>query len=58
MGFYHAIPANVCGDARDELVLWDPTARDVYIYTPSPLDATAYRGYAAGPRQYNPRLMD
>ena len=58
MGFYHAIPANLCGDDREELVLWDPTATDIYIYTPRPFDESAYRGYRAGPRQYNPRLMD
>ncbi len=58
MGFYHAISANVCGDDREEAVLYDPTARHVYIYTPKPLDESAYRGYVAGPRQYNPRLMD
>ncbi len=58
MGFYHAIPANVCGDTREELVLWDPTARHVYVYTPEPLNESAYSGYQAGPRQYNPRLMD
>jgi len=58
MGFYHAIPADVCGDDREELVLWDPTAHDIYIYTPKPLNESAYQGYAAGPRQYNPRLMD
>ena len=58
MGFYHAIPANLCGDDREELVLWDPTATDVFIYTPRPLDESAYRGYESGPRQYNPRIMD
>jgi hypothetical protein len=58
MGFYHAIPANLCGDEREELILWDPTARHVYIYTPKPLGESAYKGYVAGPRQYNPRLMD
>lgn len=58
MGFYHALPANLCGDQREELVLWDPTARHVYIYTPKPLDESAWGRYVAGPRQYNPRLMD
>lgn len=58
MGFYHAIPANICGDSREELVLWDPTAQHVYIYTPSPLNPSAYTGYQATPRQYNPRLLD
>lgn len=58
MGFYHAIPADLCGDEREELVLWDPTARHAYVYTPRPLDKSAYQGYQAAPRQYNPRLMD
>ena len=58
MGFYHVIAADVCGDSREELVLWDPTAAHITIYTPAPLDETAYAGYKPGPRQYNPRLMD
>lgn len=58
MAFYHVTAANVCGDQREELVLWDPTAAHVYIYTPAPLDESVYTGYEAGPRQYNPRLMD
>lgn len=58
MAFYHAIPADLCGNNREELVLWDPTARHVYVYTSKPLSESAYKGYEAGPRQYNPRLMD
>ncbi|HIQ23420.1 MAG TPA: hypothetical protein EYH34_19530 [Planctomycetes bacterium] len=58
MAFYHCIPANLCGDEREELVLWDPTAAHVFIYAPRPVDESAYHGYKAGPRQYNPRLMD
>ena len=58
MGFYHAIAADVCGDVREELVLWDPTAASIYIYTPTPLNESAYTRYEATGRQYNPRLMD
>lgn len=58
MGFYHAIPANLCGDDREELVLWDPTATDVFIYTNGQAGDDEYQGYHAGPRQYNPRIMD
>jgi hypothetical protein len=58
MGWYHAIPADVCGDAREELVVYNPWGRSVYIYTPSPFDDNRYSGYKPGPRQYNPRLMD
>jgi hypothetical protein len=28
------------------------------LYTPEPLDESAYGGYRPGPRQSNPRLMD
>ena len=31
---------------------------DKHVDTPKPLDQSAYRGYRAGPRQYNPRIMD
>ena len=58
MGWYHCISADVCGDAREELVLYNPWSSSVYIYTPEPLDENAYKRYRAGPRQYNVRLMD
>lgn len=58
MGWYHCIPANVCGDEREEIVLYNPWTPDVYIYTPAPLEPSAYRGYRPGPRQANVRLMD
>lgn len=57
-GWYHCFPADVCGDAREEVVLYDPQAASVFIYTPAPLDETAYGGYVHTPRQYNARLMD
>ena len=58
MGWYHCIPADVCGDGREELVLYNPWDRFVWIYTPAPLDEAAFNGYQPGPRQYNARLMD
>jgi hypothetical protein len=58
MGFYHVIPANLCGDRREELVIWDPTATHIYIYTPKPLDESVSPEYHHEPRGYNPRLMD
>ncbi len=61
MGFYHAIPADVLGDAREEVVLWDPTATEVFVYTPAPLAIDPFRdygGFQAGLRQFNPRIMD
>lgn len=58
MGFYHAIPANICGDEREELITWDPTAKTILIYTAGPLEDSLTPKYQHGPRQYNPRLMD
>ena len=58
MGWYHCIPADVCGDEREEIVLYNPWGRFIYIYTPWPLEDERFDGYRAGPRQYNVRLMD
>jgi hypothetical protein len=58
MGWYHCFPADVCGDGREEVVLYDPYGDAVYIYTPAPLDEAAYGGYRHTPRQYNTRLLD
>ncbi|MFB6219279.1 MAG: hypothetical protein ABEH77_08945 [Halobacteriaceae archaeon] len=57
-GWYHCIPADVCGDGREEAVVYNPWDDAVYVFTPAPLDEAAYGGYDPGPRQYNPRLMD
>jgi len=58
MGWYHCIAANVCGDEREEVVLYNPWDKYVWIFSPEPLKPAAFDGYKAGPRQYNPRLMD
>ena len=58
MGWYHCFPADVCGDAREEVVLYDPYGDAVYIYTPKPFHPNQYDGYVHTTRQYNARLMD
>jgi hypothetical protein len=58
MGWYHCIPADVCGDNREDIVVYNPWDRHVWIYTPAPFTEAAYTDYNAGPRQYNVRLMD
>ena len=58
MGWYHCIPADVCGDSREEILLYNPWDTSVYIYTPHPLTEDAYERYRPSPRQYNARLMD
>ena len=58
MGWYHCFPADVCGDAREEVVLYDPYSDAVYIYTSHPFDPDQFRGYQHTARQYNARLID
>ena len=58
MGWYHCFAADICGDEREEVVVYNPWDKFVAIYTPAPLDEDAYAGYRATPRQYNARLMD
>jgi len=59
MGWYHCIPADVCGDFREEAVLYNPWDSHIYIYTQDPLKSdSAEPHYRATPRQYNVRLMD
>ncbi len=56
-GWYHCIPADVCGDRREEVIVYNPWDTRVFIYTPHPATGDC-AGYRAGPRQYNARLMD
>jgi len=57
MAWYHCIPANVCGDGREELVLYNPWDPTVFIYTPHPLESAAFEGFRPDARQYNARLI-
>ena len=58
MGWYHCFPADVCGDGRDEVILYDPYSDAVYIYTPTPFQPDLFGGYQHTERQYNARLID
>jgi hypothetical protein len=58
MGWYHCIPANVCGDFREEVITYNPWDRYVFIYTQQDAADQQYQGYHATARQYNVRLMD
>ena len=57
-GWYHCIPADVCGDEREEVILYDPWSPEIYLYTPYPLATDAFLGYRPTPRQYDVRLLD
>ena len=58
MGWYHCFPADVCGDTREEVILYDPYSDAIYIYTPAPFHPDLFDGYQHTERQYNARLMD
>jgi hypothetical protein len=58
MGWYHCIAANICGDDREEVVLYNPWDMFVWIYTPAPTVHKQYQGYNPKPKQYNARIMD
>ena len=58
MGWYHCFPADVCGDAREEVILYDPYSDAIYIYTSTPFQSDLFGGYQHTERQYNTRLMD
>jgi hypothetical protein len=58
MGWYHCFAADVCGDQREEVVLYDPYSDQIHIYTAEPFAPDAFTGYRHTPRQYNARLID
>jgi hypothetical protein len=58
MGWYHCISADLDGDGRDEIVLYNPWDDQVHIYGARPAPGDHITGFAAGTQQYNPRLMD
>jgi hypothetical protein len=58
MGWYHCFPADVCGDGREEVILYDPNQDRVHIYTQEPPKDSAFAGYRHTARQYNARLID
>ena len=61
MGWYHCFPANVCGDGKEEVILYDPYHHTIFIYTADRAESTNdqhFSGYQHTPRQYNARLID
>ncbi len=57
-GWYHCIPANVAGDEAEEVILYNPWASEIFIYSSKTTDIEAFKGYQATSRQYNVRLLD
>ncbi len=58
MGWYHCIPGNLCGDTREDIMLYNPWDKYVWIFTPAPFNSGSFSSYKPSSRQYNVRLMD
>jgi len=58
MGWYHCIPGNYCQNSHDDLLLYNPWATDLFIYTTQSDTNTTFSGFKNTARQYNARLMD
>lgn len=56
MAWWHAIPADLDGDGREELIVYDPWRPEVFIYGHA--GASVDGPYAPSPRTWNARLMD
>ena len=57
-GWYHCIPANITGDTREEVIIYNPWASEIFIYTQQNSKKKRFEGFEATERQYNARLMD
>lgn len=58
MGWYHCFAADLCGEGREGVVLYDPYGDAVYVYAAVPLDPGQLDNYRHTAQQYNARLMD
>lgn len=57
-GWYHCIPADVANDKGEEVILYNPWACEIFIFTRQHSTTKKFKGYFATSRQYNARLMD
>jgi len=57
-GWYHCIPADLTGNAKEEVVVYNPWSTEIFIYTQPGSGSKEYRGFKSTPRQYNARLMN
>jgi hypothetical protein len=57
-GWYHCIPADVANDKGEEVIVYNPWAYELFIFTRQNSNANKFRGFQPSSRQYNARLMD
>ncbi len=57
-GWYHCIPIDIHESPAEELLIYNPWDRYVFLFTKTGQKGSALKKFMAGPRQYNVRLMD
>lgn len=58
MGWYHCIPGHYSQNKHDDILLYNPWAAEIFIYTTQSDLTTPFNGFKNTARQYNARLMD
>ena len=58
MGWYHCIPVDAFESPGEELAVYNPWDRYIFLYTKPGQEGSASKTFKPGPRQYNARLMD
>ncbi len=57
-GWYHCFPADVAYDRGEEIIVYNPWGHELFIFARQHSYSKKFKGYQAGSRQYNARLMD
>lgn len=57
-GWYHCIPANLYGDDRDEVVVYNPWDRYLFVYGNAKASQVNEPAFEPDRRTYNSRLLD
>jgi hypothetical protein len=57
-GWYHVIPVDLFESPGEEILVYNPWDRRIFLFTKAGRGGSALRKYVATPRQYNVRLMD
>lgn len=57
-GWYHCIPVHMNEAPREDILVYNPWDRRVFLFTREGTRSAPPLPFTAGPRQYNPRLMD
>lgn len=57
-GWYHCIPIDSFESPGEDILVYNPWDRYIFLYTKTGQDGSVLKSFSAGPRQYNVRLMD